>query len=166
MPLPEVQEEGPEAPPLAPEDLEGEALPHVPALVPEDQSEVPLVEIGESDLEGVELPDWLEDLRAEIPVSAEEPVAEPVVAKPRMATAAAAQLEVTERQYAQAELLQRLVDYEQQEMAPSEGPAMRIPFVRWAISLVMLVAVLIPFSFERMGMRGYPLPASRATPAN
>ena len=214
MPLPEVQEEGPEAPPLAPEDLEGEALPHVPALVPEDQSEVPLVEIGESDLEGVELPDWLEDLRAEIPVSAEEPgeevespdlapatlpswleamrptdafrpeieiereeeqpvesagplaglrgvlMAEPVVAKPRMATAAAAQLEVTERQYAQAELLQRLVDYEQQEMAPSEGPAMRIPFVRWAISLVMLVAVLIPFSFERMGMRGYPLPAS------
>ena len=219
--LPEAQEEpleapplAPEAPSLAPEDLEGEALPHVPALVPEDQSEVPLVEIGESDLEGVELPDWLEDLRAEIPVSAEEPgeevespdlapatlpswleamrptdafrpeieiereeeqpvesagplaglrgvlMAEPVVAKPRMATATAAQLEVTERQYAQAELLQRLVEYEQQEVAPPEGRAMRVPFARWAISLVMLVAMLIPFSFERMGIHGYPLPAS------
>lgn len=74
-------------------------------------------------------------------------MAEPVVAKPRTSTAVATGLEVTERQYAQADLLRRIVEDEQREMTGISAGRRRWPLVRWILALVVILAVgLIPIS--------------------
>lgn len=120
----------------------------------------------EGDLAPATIPTWLEAMRpvetfqqvVEGEPEEDEPVesvgplaglrgvllAEPVVAKPRTATATGARLQVTERQYAQAELLQRIVEEEEQERAVAREQARRIPLVRWLVSVLLLLAVLVP----------------------
>ena len=71
-------------------------------------------------------------------------LAEPVVAKPHTATAVGARLQITERQYAQTELLRRIVEEEEQELAAMRVGGRRLPWTRWLISLVMVVAALLP----------------------
>ena len=120
----------------------------------------------ERDLAPATIPSWLEAMR---PVETFRPVvdlepeeeqsvesvgplaglrgvllAEPVVAKPRSSTTVGARLQITERQYAQTELLRRIVEEEEQELAAMRVGGRRLPWVRWLISLVMLVAVLLP----------------------
>ncbi len=120
----------------------------------------------EGDLAPATIPTWLEAMR---PVETFEPVvegepeeeqvvesvgplaglrgvllAEPIVAKPRTASATGARLQVTERQYAQAELLQRIVDEEEQERAVGREEPRRVPLVRWLVGVLLLLAVLLP----------------------
>lgn len=190
--------------------LDAEGLPHVPALLDEETGEKPLTEISDLNLDSIELPDWLGELKPETPPAAEEgaegpdlapatlpswleamrpvdtfrseidiesdevqPVesagplaglrgvlmAEPVVAMPRTASTAAARLEVTERQFAQAELLQRLVEEEEREIPPVKAERRRLPLMRWAIALILLLAVILPFGFSQLGVEGYALPS-------
>ena len=190
--------------------LDAEGLPHVPALLDEGTGEKPLIEISDLNLDSIELPDWLGELKPETPPAAEEagegpdlapatlpswleamrpvdtfrseieieseevqPVesagplaglrgvlmAEPVVAMPRTASTAAARLEVTERQYAQAELLQRLVEEEEREIPPVKAERRRLPLMRWAIAFILLLAVILPFGFSQLGVEGYALPS-------
>lgn len=200
-------------------ETEGEGgLPHVPALIPEDSGEKPIIEIDEKVLDSAELPGWLEQIkpalaemeeeeaaleaeegsgdepdlapatlpswleamrpvdafRPEIDIEPEEeqPVesagplaglrgvlmAEPVVAKPRTSSASASRLEVTERQYAQAELLQRLVDQEARSVAVGPEKPFTLPIARWLVTLVLLAAILIPFGFDQIGIQGFSTP--------
>ena len=135
----------------------------------------------EPDLAPATLPSWLEAMRpvdtfrSEIEIEAEDvqPVesagplaglrgvlmAEPVVAMPRTASTSAGRLEVTERQYAQAELLQRLVEEEEKEIPSARVERHRLPLVRWAIAFILLLAVILPFSFSQLGVEGYALPS-------
>jgi hypothetical protein len=136
---------------------------------------------GASDLAPATLPTWLEAMRpvdsfrSDIEIEPEEvqPIeaagplaglrgvlmAEPVVAIPRTSTASASRLEVTERQYAQAELLHRLVEEEQREVGVRGAERVRVPLVRWVIALVLCLAVITPFLFERLGIEGFSLPS-------
>lgn len=191
---------------------EGE-LPHVPALVQRPPAQPPVIEIDDISLDSIELPDWLSELKPEMPLPSPEDVepekegpdlapatlpswleamrpvdsmrpdieiapeeiqavesagplaglrgvlmAEPVVAMPRTSSIASGQLEITERQYAQGELLHRLVEEEERDIAvpPTEGR--RIPVRRWLISLILLIALFLPGSFERLGFPGFSLP--------
>lgn len=82
-------------------------------------------------------------------------LAEPVMAMPRMPTAGGGRLEVTERQFAQAELLHRLVEEEQREAKPRPQARARPPLLRWVVSVVLFVAAAIP-TFA--GGPAFPLP--------
>ncbi len=223
-PRPDVPDPVPQAEPPPPEEemewfpapderelLDAEGLPHVPALLDEETGEKPLTEISDLNLDSIELPDWLGELKPETPPAVEEggeepdlapatlpswleamrPVdtfrseieiesdevqavesagplaglrgvlmAEPVVAMPRTASTAAARLEVTERQYAQAELLQRLVEEEEREIPPVKAVRRRLPLMRWAIAFILLLAVILPFGFSQLGVEGYALPSA------
>ena len=196
-------------PPEERELQEAEGLPHVPALVDDEDGEIRAIEIDDLNLDSVDLPDWLGELKSETPLVPEEPsdapdlapatlpswleamrpvdtfrsevllesdevqavesagplaglrgvlMAEPVVAKPRSVSTAAARLEVTERQYAQAELLQRLVEEEEREIPPTRAERRRLPVVRWVIGFILLLAVILPFAFDQLGIGGYALP--------
>ena len=196
--------------PDARELLEAEGLPHVPALLDVETGEKPAALRSDLNLDSIELPDWLGELkpetptavgeegegsdlapatlpswleamrpvdtfRSEIAIESEEvqPVesagplaglrgvlmAEPVVAMPRSASTTAARLEVTERQYAQAELLQRLVEEEEREIPPAGTVRRRLPLVRWVIAFIVLFAVILPFGFSQLGVEGYALPS-------
>lgn len=191
---------------------EGE-LPHVPALVRGVRAEQPVVEIDDVSLDSIELPDWLSELKPELPpIEADEaqaekagpdlapatlpswleamrPVdsfrpeieieseevqivesagplaglrgvlmAEPVVAKPRSSSMVSGQLEITERQYAQAELLHRLVDEEEKDVASPAPGRRRLPLLRWAVSVILFVAIILPGTFERLGFPGFSIP--------
>ncbi len=156
----------------------------LPDWLGESKSETPSVageEDEKPDLAPATLPSWLEAMRpvdtfrSEIAIESDEvqPVesagpltglrgvlmAEPVVAMPRTASTAAARLEVTERQYAQAELLQRLVEEEEREIPPVRAEKRRLPLMRWAIALILLLAVILPFGFKQLGVEGYALPS-------
>ena len=184
--------ESEEPPALLPDEEEAE-LPHVPALIMGDEEESPSQGADEFDLDAVELPDWLSDVRTDAgegeqpergdlapatipawleamrPVETFQPVvdiepeeeqvvesvgplaglrgvllAEPVVAKPHTATASGARLEVTERQFAQAQFLQRIVEQEEQEIPAPVSVRRPLPIVRWLVSLAVLLAVLLP----------------------
>lgn len=190
--------------------MDAEGLPHVPALIDEETEEKALTEITGLDMDSIELPDWLGELKPSAPQAAQEedeaadlapatlpswleamrpvdtfrseveiesvevqPVesagplaglrgvlmAEPVVAMPRTASTAAARLDVTERQYAQAELLQRLVEEEEKEIPPVKAERRRLPLMRWAIAFILLLAVILPFGFTQLGIEGYDLPS-------
>lgn len=190
-----------------------DGLPHVPALVKSGPREQTIVEIDEISLDSVELPDWLSELKPEMPLpgpddveeGAERPdlapatlpswleamrpvdtfrpeiaieqedvqavesagplaglrgvlMAEPVVAMPRTSSAVSGQLEITERQYAQAELLHRLVEEEERDISLPAGEGRRFPITRWIISLILFIALVLPGSFERLGFAGFSLP--------
>ena len=154
-------------------DWLGESKPETPPAAGEEEEKL--------DLAPATLPSWLEAMRpvdtfrSEIAIESDEvqPVesagpltglrgvlmAEPVVAMPRTASTAAARLEVTERQYAQAELLQRLVEEEEREIPPVKAARRRLPLMRWVIALILLLAVILPFAFNQLGFEGYALPS-------
>ena len=121
---------------------------------------------GSSDLAPATLPNWLEAMRpvdtfrsvVEIEPEDDQAVesvgplaglsgvllAEPVVAMPRTSSVGSLQLDVSERQYAQAELLHRLVEEEEQEAPAIPKRGVRLAVFRWAIAAVVLVAVSLP----------------------
>jgi hypothetical protein len=190
-----------------------EAPPHVPALIFERDDEVPRKEEPDIDLDAIELPDWLAELKQTAPPEKEpveehppdlapatlptwleamrpietfrsvveiEPeeeqivesagplaglrgalMAEPVVAMPRAASVSAARLEVTERQYAQAELLHRMVEEEDRELPEVREERARLPFVRWIIGILLVLAVALPIFFSIESGEGFPLPILR-----
>lgn len=135
---------------------------------------------GDTDLAPATLPSWLEAMRPvdafrpeiDIEPDEEQPVesagplaglrgvlmAEPAVAKPRTSSASASRLEVTERQYAQAELLQRLVDQESREVRAGPERPFTLPIARWLISLILLIALLLPYGFDQIGIEGFSVP--------
>jgi hypothetical protein len=82
-------------------------------------------------------------------------LAEPVMAMPRMPTVGGGRLEVTERQFAQAELLHRLVEEEQREAKARPQARARPPLLRWLVSVVLFVAAAVP-TFA--GGPAFPLP--------
>ncbi|MCJ7512682.1 MAG: zinc ribbon domain-containing protein [Anaerolineales bacterium] len=134
---------------------------------------------GKPDLAPATLPAWLEAMRpvdafrSSVEIGPEEEqvveaagplaglrgvlLAEPVVAIPRTASAAPAMLEVTERQYAQAELMHRLVEEEQREVSPAGPRRRRVPIVRWLVAGVLLAAAALP---TVLGIPTFPLPAT------
>jgi hypothetical protein len=121
---------------------------------------------GSSDLAPATLPNWLEAMRpvdtfrsvVEIEPEDDQAVesvgplaglsgvllAEPVVAMPRTSSVGSMQLDVSERQYAQAELLHRLVDEEEQESPAIPKRGTRLAVFRWVIAAVVLIAVSLP----------------------
>jgi len=68
-------------------------------------------------------------------------MAEPVVAIPHQATVGTGRLDISERQYAQAELLHRMVDDEEREVSLESTQRRRLPFLRWIISALLIVAI-------------------------
>jgi hypothetical protein len=112
------------------------------------------------------LPSWLEAMRpvetfrSVVQIEAEEDqsvesvgplaglrgvlLAEPVVAMPRTSTVGSMQLDVTERQYAQAELIHKMVEEEQREQSVSPRKGTRLALVRWGIAALVLLAVALP----------------------
>lgn len=109
------------------------------------------VEISSEDEQVVEAAGPLAGLRGVL-------LAEPIVALPRMAPIGSTQLELTERHYAQAELIHRLIEDEERERPARAVRRSRFPLVRWAIGFALFLAVLLPtlFSFP-----AFPLPAFR-----
>jgi hypothetical protein len=83
-------------------------------------------------------------------------MAEPVMAMPRAPTIGSAKLEVTERQYNQAEILHQMVEEEELEAAATTARRRRVPFLRWIVSAVMLAAVILPIT---TGVPSFPLPS-------
>jgi hypothetical protein len=133
------------------EDLAPATLPSwLEAMRPVDTFR-PEIEIVPEDVQAVESVGPLAGLRGVL-------MAEPVVAIPRTSSAAAARLEVTERQYAQGELMNRLIEDEQQASRIMRKPGKPIPLARWIISFLMLLAVLLPPSFSRLGLQGFSHP--------
>ncbi|MGH2621097.1 MAG: hypothetical protein ACRDHG_11095, partial [Anaerolineales bacterium] len=71
-------------------------------------------------------------------------LAEPVVAMPRTSSVGSLQLDVTERQYAQAELVHKMVEEEQREVGASPRKGIRLSFFRWGIAALTLLGVSLP----------------------
>ncbi len=186
-------------------------FPYVPALIFDEKEAEPGEEEADIDLEEIELPGWLNELRdagadEAVPVpdassdlapatlpswleamrpvetfrstveieSVEDQVvesagplaglrgvlmAEPVVALPRSVSVGAAHLNVTERQFAQSEILNRMITQEEQERPKSAVKRARIPALRWAISLVLLLAVVLPIFSPSMAVGRFPIPS-------
>ncbi|TFH35542.1 MAG: hypothetical protein E4G99_07060 [Anaerolineales bacterium] len=111
----------------------------------------PEIEIEPDDMQAVESAGPLAGLRGVL-------MAEPVVAMPRNSSAVSGQLEITERQYAQAELLHRLVEEEEGDIPLPGAAGRRFPITRWVISLIILIALVLPGSSERLGFLGFSLP--------
>lgn len=82
-------------------------------------------------------------------------IAEPIVAMPRTPSVGSTQLDISERQYAQAEMLQRMVKQEERESvsAPSFQP--RLTLLRILIGVLLLTALLLPILF---GTPSFALP--------
>jgi len=151
-----------------------------PAAAPDEELEPAEAVEDDADLAPATLPSWLEAMRPvdtfrpEIEIAPDDVqsvesvgplaglrgvlMAEPVVAIPRTSSAAAARLEVTERQYAQGELLHRLIEEEQRASMIMRRPGRPIPLARWIISFLILLAVLLPPSFSRLGLQGFSHP--------
>jgi hypothetical protein len=109
----------------------------------------PVVEIQPEEEQQVEAAGPLAGLRGVL-------LAEPVVAMPHQSTAAAARLDVTERQFALGDLLRRLVEEEERESPAAARGKRRLPLVRWAVAVVLMLAVILP-SF--IGGPSFPVPA-------
>ena len=86
-------------------------------------------------------------------------MAEPVVAMPRAATIGTTGLEVTERQFAQAEILQRMVEEEEIERPDAVVGRARMPVLRWVIGLLLVLAVTIPVLLPVEAGLSFPLPS-------
>ncbi len=96
-----------------------------------------VVEILPEDEQAVESAGPLAGLRGVL-------MAEPVVALPRISGVGSTRLNVTERQYAQAEQLTRLVQDELRELSPTGRARRRLPLLRWAVAGLLLLAVALP----------------------
>ena len=175
-----VRAEDLSGPQLPGEDFSAEAL-SLPEWLGQLGSEAAVVEPAEGrpDLAPATLPAWLEAMRpvdafrSSVEIGPEEEqaveaagplaglrgvlLAEPVVAIPRMASAAPALLEVNERQYAQAELMHRLVEEEQREVSPAAPRRRHVPVVRWLVAAVLLAAAALP---TVLGVPTFPLPST------
>jgi hypothetical protein len=175
-----VKDEDLSGPQLPGDDFSAEAL-SLPEwlgqLGSEAASEEPVE--GRADLAPATLPAWLEAMRpvdafrSSVEIGPEEEqaieaagplaglrgvlLAEPVVAIPRMTSAAPAFLESNERQYAQAELMHRLVEEEQREVSPATPRSRRVPIVRWLAAGILLAAAALP---TVLGIPSFPLPAT------
>jgi len=88
-------------------------------------------------------------------------MAEPVVAMPRAASISAARLEVTERQYAQAEILHLMIEEEDRELPEVRGERARLPFLRWIIGILLILAIALPIFISMQSGEGFPLPILR-----
>jgi hypothetical protein len=157
-----IVEEGAQAPGLAAVDLPewlGEA---------DDSQELSAEgeEKPERDLAPATLPAWLEAMRpvetfqSVVEIEPEEDqavesvgplaglrgvlMAEPAVAMPRTSQGGSMQLGVSERQFAQAELLQRMVREEQREEPTKASRGPRLAFIRWGITAVLFLAAAMP----------------------
>jgi hypothetical protein len=97
----------------------------------------PVVQIQTEDDQAVESAGPLAGLRGVL-------IAEPLVAMPRTATVGSMQLAVSERQYAQAELLHRMVEDEEREVQASRRARPQLNFIRWAVAGVLLFATALP----------------------
>ena len=75
-------------------------------------------------------------------------LAEPVVAMPRSGALTGSRLDITERQYAQAELLRRMVEEEQRELPAARPAARRPPFLRWLVGIFLVSMVALPLFWE------------------
>jgi hypothetical protein len=154
QPMEETPEEGEPAEPkdeAEEADLAPATLPSwLEAMRPVDTFR-PEIEIVPEDVQAVESVGPLAGLRGVL-------MAEPVVAIPRTSSAAAARLEVSERQYAQGELLHRLIEEEQRESMIARRPGRPLPIARWIISFLILLAVMLPPSFSRLGLQGFSHP--------
>jgi hypothetical protein len=177
--LPRVQAlvfDGEGAAPLPAPDID---LSSVSAQVPDWMGDGRPPEVADrSDLAPATLPAWLEAMR---PVdtfrsvieieSAEDAavesagplaglrgvlLAEPVVAMPHAPTGKSARLDVNERQYAQAELLHRLIEDEQREVRPRPAAKARPSVLRWVVAAALLLAVGVP---GILGVPAMALPA-------
>jgi hypothetical protein len=97
----------------------------------------PVVEIQQEEDQAVESAGPLAGLRGVL-------LAEPLVAMPRQTTSAAARLSVTERQFALGDLLRRMVEDEEREIPPRAVARRRLPLVRWAVAIALILAVALP----------------------
>jgi len=97
----------------------------------------PVVQIQTEDDQAVESAGPLAGLRGVL-------IAEPLVAMPRTATVGSMQLAVSERQYAQAELLHRMVEDEAREVQASRRARPQLNLIRWAVAGVLLFATALP----------------------
>lgn len=83
-------------------------------------------------------------------------MAEPVVAMPRAATIGSAGLEVTERQFAQAELLQHILVEEEREHPPIQPAKLQMPVLRWVISIILVLTVMMPTFLPSVFFGAFP----------
>jgi hypothetical protein len=135
---------------------------------------------GSPDLAPATLPTWLEAMRPIESFKADKALvpeddqsvesigplaglrgvlaAEPIMAMPRTATIGGARLEVSEQQYARAELLANMVQAEQQEQAKLKPHKRRIPLARLLVTLALLAALFfsLPGSDGAAGNRFLP----------
>jgi hypothetical protein len=171
--IPGLEQELPQVPALLIEEgaqsTEGLASVDLPdwlgqADLPQDPSVEE--EQPEQDLAPATLPTWLEAMRpvetfqSVVEIESEEDqavesvgplaglrgvlMAEPVVAMPRTSQGGSMQLSVSERQFAQAELLQRMVREEQREEPAQAAGGPRLAFIRWGITAVLFLAAAMP----------------------
>jgi hypothetical protein len=142
-------------------------LSSVSAQVPEWIGEARPPEAGERpNLAPATLPSWLEAMRpvdtfrsvVEIESAEDQAVeaagplaglrgvllAEPVVAMPRAPSAGSTRVDVNERQFAQAELLHRLIEEESQEARPRAAAKPRPSVLRWVVAAALLLAAGVP----------------------
>lgn len=96
-----------------------------------------VVDMESADNEAVESAGPLAGLRGVL-------MAEPVVAMPRAATIGSPGLEVSERQFAQAELLQHILIEEEREHPPIQPARSSMPVLRWVISIILVLTVAMP----------------------
>lgn len=125
---------------------------------------------GQVDLEPAKLPSWLEakrpleTIRPTAEVEPEEgqvvetsgPLAglrgalsaEPIVAMPRHPTIGGKSLDISERQYARAEILQRMISEESEEVEATRRRRVAVPILRWIVSALLFFAVLVPVLYK------------------
>ncbi|HKZ54050.1 MAG TPA: hypothetical protein VJ123_01110, partial [Anaerolineales bacterium] len=130
------------------------------------QEEAPTPELVASELAPATLPAWLEAMRpiegfrSVLEIQSEEErvveaagplaglpgvlLAEPVVAMPRAPKYGGAQLEITERHFAQEQELRLVVQDEEREVPATPSARPSLPLVRWAITLAMLMGMILP----------------------
>lgn len=113
-----------------------------------------VVEIQSEDEQSVEAAGPLAGLRGVL-------LAEPVVAMPRAPGMDLGRVDVTERHYAQAELLQKMLEEEAHEAPVASGQRRRLPLLRWVVGASLLLAVAIP---AVLGGSWFPVPSPEQWP--
>lgn len=110
-----------------------------------------IVDMESSETQSVESAGPLAGLRGVL-------MAEPVVAMPRAATIGAAGLEVTQRQYAQADLLQRILIEEERDHPSIRPERASMPILRWVISFILVLTVALPSILPSVFLGALPPP--------